>query len=118
MSSGSALGYSRFTSPFELRKSSELSTMDVAPHRAVVPPMAWRMPCRSPRPFARAMTMEPPTASAVNTSTTSELTEPTMLVAAMAASPVEETIAVERMLMKTMKNWSITSVRNMLRSSP
>ena len=55
-------------------------------------------------------------AKELKTIATIELMEPTMFAAAIAASPVEATMAVESMLMKMMKNWSTISVKNIPRS--
>ena len=78
--------------------------------------MACRMDARSPRPLARATTMPPPVAREVNRRETMPLMVPTMETAAMAASPTEETMAEESMLIRKMKNWSSASVRNIFTS--
>ena len=78
------------------RPSTELSP--------TVSPMAQRISCRSPLPLARAITIAPPVATDRNTSVTNALIVPTILAAAMAASPVLATIAVESTLIKQMKN--------------
>ena len=71
------------------------STMAARKHRPVTAPMARRTPSASPRPLARATTMPPPEASAVKSSAMRPLRVFTMDTAAMAASPTEDTRAVE-----------------------
>ncbi len=91
--------------------------MDTAPHRPTASPMARRISFTSPRPLARETTMAPPVASDINTSDTRLFTVPTMDTAAMAASPTDDTSAVDKRLIKQMKNWSRVNVTNIFRSS-
>ena len=91
--------------------------MDTAQHRPTASPMARRISCSSPRPLARDTTMAPPVASDMNTSDTRLFTVPTMDTAAMAASPMDDTSAVDSRLMKQIKNWSSVRVMNIFLSS-
>ena len=61
--------------------------------------------------------MAPPVDRDMNTSDTRLLTVPTMDTAAMAASPTDDTSAVDSRLIKQMKNWSRVSVTSIFRSS-
>ena len=69
----------------------------------------------SPLPLARETTMAPPVAREVKISDTMPLTVPTIDTAATAASPMEDTSAVEITEIKQIKNESSTRVRYMLR---
>ena len=59
----------------------------------------------------------PPVASDVNMIDTMPLTVPTMETAAIAASPIEETSAVDMTEIKQIKNESSTRVRYIFRST-